>query len=295
MVSHRVFSRRSRITAAAAGVLGLLWLSAESVAAAGASEAQRLDGYVTASARPLESQARDALSAIESPPRRLLALRAYLRAGDSLGSRWSWSTDEIASYTATAEHGQLLAAIAQVQARFAADNPGYSLYANTDVRSFEVQLERWNSNPSVGKVAQQLHSAALRELARNRYPLQPGEQDIERFSRFLHEWRPTVAAPLAAPGLSKHGRLRAIDFQIMRDGRVVAPTQMDKVAPIWAAQGWTRKLQAATEGSGFVGPLRSPDEPWHYEYVPRKSVPEGRHAIEAVKNGTGTRVEAAKR
>jgi hypothetical protein len=91
-----------------------------------------------------------------------------------------------------------------------------------------------------------------------------------RFANFLREWRPTpTAAPLAVPGLSLHGRSRAIDFQIVQNGRIIAPTEVSKVRSVWEQQGWTRKLAAAMHGARFVGPLQSPSEPWHYEYVPR--------------------------
>jgi hypothetical protein len=62
--------------------------------------------------------------------------------------------------------------------------------------------------------------------------------------------------------------LRAIDFQIMKDGAIVAPTDTATVKRNWDAPGWTEKLKAAVAGSKFTGPLQSPYEPWHYEYDP---------------------------
>jgi hypothetical protein len=75
---------------------------------------------------------------------------------------------------------------------------------------------------------------------------------------------------LAAPGLSLHGRARAIDFQIHRGVRVVAGPEVAKIADTWEGQGWSRKLREAVMGASnkFKGPLAAPNEPWHYEYQP---------------------------
>jgi hypothetical protein len=43
----------------------------------------------------------DTLHQIAPPDRRLLALRAYLRAGDSLAARWSWSQQQLSDYPTT--------------------------------------------------------------------------------------------------------------------------------------------------------------------------------------------------
>jgi hypothetical protein len=62
--------------------------------------------------------------------------------------------------------------------------------------------------------------------------------------------------------------MRAVDFQIMREGRIVAATEVAAVARAWEAPGWDDKLKQAIVASGtrFEGPLKSPNEPWHYEY-----------------------------
>jgi hypothetical protein len=197
-------------------------------------------------------------------------VRGYLRAGPQLSSRWSWSADEIRGYETSQEYRDLLAEIAAVRTRFEAQNPGYSLYANTAARSLDLQLQRWNSNASVGVIAARLQDAAVRELSADAYPAHPNAKATLRFANFLRAWRPTpVAAPLAVPGLSLHGRSRAIDFQIVRDGRIIAPTEVAKVRSVWEGQGWAERLARAMRDTRFAGPLRAPDEPWHYEYVPR--------------------------
>jgi hypothetical protein len=210
------------------------------------------------------------LQRIDSKPRQLLAVRAYLRAGQQLSSRWSWSAEEIRSYEASQEYRDLLAEIAAVRTRFEAANPGYSLYATTTARGLDLQLQRWNSNKSVGVIAGRLQEAAERELAQSTYPAHPDARATLRFADFLRAWRPVpAAAPLAAPGLSLHGRSRAVDFQITQDGRIIAPTEVAKVRSVWQGQGWASRLAAVMRDTRFVGPLQSPNEPWHYEYVPR--------------------------
>jgi hypothetical protein len=66
----------------------------------------------------------------------------------------------------------LLASIAAVTARFEADNPDYSLFTNTQVRSLELQLQRWNENPRVTQVADALYSKLVRELTERKSPRQ---------------------------------------------------------------------------------------------------------------------------
>ncbi len=227
-----------------------------------------IDEYLLAVTHDLSPAAKDAVQHIDGQPRQLLAVRGYLRAGRQLQSRWSWSAEEIRAYEAGQEYRDLLSEIATVRTRFEAANPGYSLYANTTARSLDLQLQRWNSNKSVGVIADRLHQAAVRELTA--YPAHPDAKATLRFADFLRAWRPVPsAAPLAAPGLSLHGRSRAIDFQIVQNGRIIAPTEVAKVRSVWEGQGWATRLAAAMRDSRFAGPLQSPNDPWHYEYAPR--------------------------
>ena len=209
------------------------------------------------------------LEKIDGAPRKLLAARSYARAGQRLSERWSWSDAEIEAFQRTREYQALLSEIDRVRAAFEIQNPGYSLGVNTQPRSLDVQLVRWNENAGVGRVAQQLYADAISNLASDKYPAKPTPAATERFAAFLGAWRPREAAPLAAPGLSRHGRLRAIDFHVEKDGRIVASTQIADVRSVWEAQGWSGKLRRAVAGTRFVGPLKSPNEPWHYEYPSR--------------------------
>lgn len=233
-----------------------------------ASSDDTLDRYLEHIAASLPEKAAATLQRIDGTPRRLLAARAYLRAGKELHARWSWSMDEIHAHARSPEYRALLDETDRVRARFEAQNPGYTLYANTQARSLELQITRFNTNKSVAKVAASLHQQALAEIGKSPYGSPERADSVQHFKQFLTRWRPPTAAPLAAPGISRHGRLRAIDFQIMKDGAIVAPTDTATVERNWDAPGWTKKLQTAVAGSHFRGPLQSPYEPWHYEYDP---------------------------
>jgi hypothetical protein len=249
-------------------LLGAACVAAQPSLANSASQGldARVERYRAALVHELPPLAQSAVVRIEGAPRQWLALRAYLRAGERLVERWSWSDDQIEAFEKTPQYDALMAEVRRVQSRFEAENPGYTLYANTQVRSLDTQLERWNENASVGRVSDSIHRAVRRELLESRYSDSPGEADVERLAKFLQRWRPQTPAALAAPGLSAHGQLRAIDFAVYKDGRIVAPTTLTVVDAVWRRDGWSAKLKQATLGTRFVGPLESPNEPWHYEY-----------------------------
>lgn len=194
----------------------------------------------------------------------MLALRAYLRAGDTLALRWSWSQQQLAAYPSSPEGRAAAADIDAVEQAFARANPGYSAHANRRPRSLEQQLDHWNQNGSVAKVGAQLAAALSRQLAASPAPT------ADQVQMVLKAWTPPSAASLAAPGLSAHGQGRAFDFQIEQAGSLVAGFDAASAHEQWDLRGWTRKLHAAVTASGkpFIGPLQSPYEPWHYAYSP---------------------------
>lgn len=228
----------------------------------------RVQAWVTTASADLDPRAIDALSRISGPGLQLLALRAYLRAGDDLARRWSWSQARLTAYPSTTEGRQAGADIDAVEAAFATANPGFDAHANRMPRSLEAQLDHWNQNKSVALLAMKLVDSLGQQF---RGALSsPGPAQVRRA---LMEWRPAGAAPLAAPGLSAHGQGRAFDFQIERRGQIVAGFDAESAGKQWDAAGWTRKLHAAVVASGepFSGPLQSPYEPWHYAYTPAGS------------------------
>jgi hypothetical protein len=90
------------------------------------------------------------------------------------------------------------------------------------------------------------------------------------FEAFLAAYKPVPTPTIAAPGLSLHGQMRAIDFQVHQGGRVVAGPSTATMATNWVAAGWAARLDAAVRAASnrFVGPQATPPAPWHYTYVP---------------------------
>jgi hypothetical protein len=203
------------------------------------------------------AQVAQTLARIEGTGRRLLALRSYLRNRETLAQRWSWTQTQIDEYRQSQEHRDLLSHVENIRVHFERANPGYQLYANTEVRSLDVQIERWNQNAGVERLSAKIE----RDVC---------SQSAASLRDQLIAWRPSPPSPLAAPGLSLHGRARAIDFQVHQAGRIVAGPEIAKIADTWDARGWSRKLQTAVHGASnkFKGPLQTPNEPWHYEYSP---------------------------
>jgi hypothetical protein len=230
-----------------------------------AEDAVSLDSVLAKLAPPPSGEA---LTQIPDPGRKLLALRSYVRYGARIADRWSWTEEQIKAFEGSPEQQALLAEIAAVNEHFMAANPGYEIYVHGTVRSLDEQLFSWNRNDSVGTAAEEIlaaHKAAFGEDG-----LEPQKIDVERLDTWLRAFTPSKRANLAAPGLSLHGRASAIDFQVMKDGRIHAGANSDEVKSVWRAEGWDQKLKASIEiaGPSFSGPLINPDEPWHYDYAP---------------------------
>ena len=227
----------------------------------------KLESYLRAAAADLAPEQREALGRVNTDARRLLALRGYLRAGREAASRWAWSRERIESYERSPEYAAALAEIEKVRLEFESANAGYTLRVNTQVRSLDEQLKKWNENDSVARAGEELLVRAREELSGSSYAEAPTAADVQRFERFLRGATTRVTPTLAVPGLSPHGQSRAFDFQVMRGSQLVAgPTG----AGAWDKEGWTEKVrEAVTRASTkFTGPLASPREPWHYDYRP---------------------------
>ncbi len=229
----------------------------------------KLEAYAEATARALDPRQREALAKIPEIPRKLLALRGYLRGGD-VGNKWSWTEEEVARYKTTAEYRAALAEVEKVRAAFASSNPDHTLHVNTEVRTLDEQLAGWNRVESVRAAGEELLAACQSELASPSYAEPPDESSAARFSRFLRDLRTSRTPTLAVPGLSPHGQLRAFDFQVMQGGSIIADTSSGSVGSRWDAAGWSDRLKEAVLKSGarLTGPLASPREPWHYTYTP---------------------------
>ena len=227
----------------------------------------KLGGYLRAAAADLAPEQREALGRVNTDARRVLALRGYLRAGRDARSRWAWSRERIESYEKSPEYAAALAEIEKVRREFEGANPGYTLRVNTQVRSLDEQLKKWNENDSVARAGEELLARAREELAGPSYAEIPTTADGQRFERFLRGTTTRATPTLAVPGLSPHGQSRAFDFQVMRGSQLIAgPTGAGR----WDSEGWTEKVRAAVTRAStkFTGPLASPREPWHYDYRP---------------------------
>jgi hypothetical protein len=252
---------RARLLAQAVLIFSIA-TTAQAAPLAGETE---LQAWVEEVSVGLDSRATEALSQIVGADRRLLAVRAYLRAGDTLPQRWSWSAQRLADYASTPEGRAANADIDAVATAFAAANAGFTLEVNRQPRSLELQLAHWNENASVRSVA-----ASLVDSLEKRFGLGSRSPPADELRAALIEWAPPVAPTLAAPGLSAHGQGRAFDFQVLHDGRVIAGLDAAAERRQWDAAGWTRRLHQAMDAAHgrFTGPLQSPYEPWHYAYNP---------------------------
>ncbi len=177
--------------------------------------------------------------------RQLLALRSYLRSAPHLAERWSWTQEQIAAFEGSPEQRDLQQEIEKVRKAFVAANPGFELYVNSQVRSLDVQVENWNSNGSVKAAAEEILAAAQALILSPGFPANRPEQAREALKAFLSGYKPVPTPTIAAPGLSLHGQMRAIDFQVHQGGRVVAGPSTATIATDWVAAGWAAKLDAA--------------------------------------------------
>ena len=224
-------------------------------------------------AKYLPEKAVAALAQIPESGPKLLAARSYYRSKADLDSRWSWDAAQIAAYEGSSEQKALLGEIDLVAEHFAQTNPGFTLYVNSQVRSLDRQISSWNTNASVIAAGESLLSALAADpeiSVREENPELPG-----RLEHWMRAYSPKPGPNLAAPGLSAHGQMHAIDFQILENGVLIAPADREKVDTVWRQQSWETKLKASivAVGAAFVGPLVSPDEPWHYTYRPGQGEP----------------------
>jgi hypothetical protein len=250
----------------------LSWLlialaSANGAWAAEVIVADELDRMATAVAIATDAGVASVLPRIEGVGPRLLALRSYLRSGDRLAERWSWSQEQITAYAGSPEQQELDAEIERVRQEFEKGNPGYTLFVNPQVRSLDSQLANWGRNESVAAAAARLLQDAITHFQGRAAADAEGSAVLAAFLRgYVPEPTPTVAAP----GLSPHGQMRAIDFQVHRGDEIVAGPDTRTVDTVWLQEGWGGRLDAAvrTASRQFIGPLASPREPWHYTYTP---------------------------
>jgi hypothetical protein len=225
--------------------------------------------YIAALKTQIDPRAASALERIDGAGRQLLAARSYLRSGTGIGERWSWTHEQISAFEGSADQQALLEQIDAVRAAFERLNPGYTLFVNERVRSLDEPLSNWNRNDSVAAAAAHIESATREFLARSGWPT-PGDELAHGLAAFLQSQTPEPSPTLAAPGLSPHGQMHAVDFHVYKGDLEVAVPDAATIESIWDRQGWGERLADAVRQSGakFKGPLAAPREPWHYQYAP---------------------------
>ena len=229
-----------------------------------------VEQYLRALRPGLDARASETLGAIKGTGRRLLAVRSYVRSAALMDERWSWTQEQIAAYAGSPEQLRLEAAIARVRCHFESANPGHTLYVNENIRSLDEQIEKWNRSETIKQSAHYMLETVRAEVAAATFPRANSPEGVSAFRNLLVSFKPVPTPSLAAPGLSLHGRMRAVDFQVMSGDRLVAGTDVSSVVETWERSGWKAKLQTAVKEAdvGFAGPLKNPDEPWHYDFRP---------------------------
>jgi hypothetical protein len=178
-----------------------------------------------------------------------------------LASLWSWTAEQVheSLRALPSEDGalgvasRLLNEAARVQRAFASANPGYTL-AISPPRALERQVVLWKDSLDARVAARDLFDRAVKELSSQTYDLPAELARIVEFSQWLERSRVTPEPGNAAPGISEHGQMRAVDFIVMQGRRIVADTQRATIASAWTAPGWATRLAAATAGTQLVGP-----------------------------------------
>jgi hypothetical protein len=204
-----------------------------------------------------------AARAADAQPYQLLALRRYLRTGGAkLIANWPWTVaEQKTTYSKVIE--DLLDAARITKAAFEKANPGYTL-GFTRARDLDRQAYLWIDNDSVKLASSGLWNDARTELTKASYIPNPGTEAAERFATFLSKAVVRPEPTNAAPGLSDHGQMKAVDFYVDKNGKRVADIKKNSIGSQWHATGFDKQLKLATQGTVLVGPLRAPYEPWHY-------------------------------
>lgn len=232
-------------------------------------QAKKTQAYIDATAHRLDIRMKNAIKGIDDIGKRLLALKYYLKRQGSIRRSWTWTRAEAMRYKKSKDYTRSIAELMVLRKTFEEMNPGYSVRANTDIRGVGDQVDLWNETSSVEASSDALLEKTVRELSDSTWPDTPNRSSLKRFRSFLAKANIPMVPTVAVPGFSQHGQLRAFDIVIVSGRQIVAGTDAGSVRSVWDQAGWTKRLQEAIDSSKvhFSGPLRSPYEPWHYEFV----------------------------
>jgi len=233
---------------------------------------RKLAAYMDEITSELDPRVQDALKHIPARHRNLLALKYYLIRQDEVDEKWAWDVGEVRDFKKTLEYRETISHVQGVCDTFAALNPGYRLHVQIVARSLSAQLLNWNRTQSVETTGRALLDSCMALMADSTagYSETPNEETVDCFRALLTNYEPQLVPTVAVPGLSEHGRLHAFDFRITRGRRLIAGTTSATIEKQWDEAGWTERLHDAVQRASnlFDGPLDSPYEPWHYDYVP---------------------------
>jgi hypothetical protein len=213
---------------------------------------------------------------------KLFALSRYLHNPQYISgkkSRWPEVTS-VSEFKKTAISKNIEEKCEKVNSEFInISDSGYSL-TWTGIRTLDHQIELFDSSSLKGET-DRLFDAAISTI--NSLPDSLDYKSIQHFKSFLKNHK--AGNTLAAPGLSDHGKMNAVDFIVMKGSQEIAGTHTvkkegskERIAdPVWrktiiqqsTTVTWEEQLMKAIKAAdvGFEGPLKPPgfpDEPWHY-------------------------------
>jgi hypothetical protein len=228
----------------------------------------KIKALIAAVAATLPAQVQQTLPKIDGLPLQTLALRRYLRIGNTATEKWAWTQQQYDNFNLTFAAVELRRSIEAVKTKFEGDNPGYVLGIAAKFRPLDHQIRNFCASAKVRTAAGMLGQAVLTEI--KSYPDKVDPRITEQFRRFLksYHFSKKDEPSVAVPGISDHGRAQAIDFIVYKDGKQIAGPSVADIAPIWAGQGFGAKLNQAVRGSAnHFKPdhLMTPFEPWHYD------------------------------
>lgn len=237
---------------------------------------EQINRYVDAVAATMPQKVQDALAKVK-PTTRMLALQRYVstHAQGQLESKWVWDAKQIHEFNEGGKGLKVNQAAKKVTQQFEAANPGYTL-GTSPLRDIDRQVRLWNHNPALHASATEASKRAADAIAR--LPDQPDLQSLAQFRAFLAAMKLENKNTSAAPGLSDHGQMHAIDFVVIEGKNTVAGTVSGKAGraewdPKW--RGALRDAVVAANGELSGGVTFKPDhlgtpgnpgpyEPWHY-------------------------------
>jgi hypothetical protein len=249
---------------------------------------EKIATYVQELVNVQQERVQRVLTQIPNKYRQLMAVHGFVRHAGRINPRWPMTDAEETTFRGSSAGQAMQHEIQAIQRAFASAHRGYSLRVNPRARSLDTQITAWNGSGRGGRIAENLGRDLWRRAGTEldsgtTYPEPPTATSKEAFRRWIAQHprtglnlrarvdRTTYHMPtLATPGLSDHGRLRAIDFEVRRGGDIIATSDSTTESrAIWrGVPNWQTRLNNVITGvsANWDGPLERPDEPWHYTY-----------------------------